>query len=83
MDFLKDGRNFVPVTGRERTSHDLATDGDGNILAMVRAQLGATATILANSAGAISDASLSGITIEMEACAAPHGDAARPRAPRG
>ena len=38
-------------------------------VAMVRARLGARAVLLANSAGSISDTSLSGITIEMEACA--------------
>ena len=42
-------------------------------VAMVRSRLGADAVILANSAGSISDASLSGITLEMEACTAAHG----------
>ena len=37
-------------------------------VAMVRKRLGDGAVILANSAGSISDSSLSGITIEMEAC---------------
>lgn len=38
-------------------------------VAMLRARLGAGAVVLANSAGSISDSSLSGVTIEMEACA--------------
>jgi len=38
------------------------------LVARLRARLGASALILANSAGALSDASLSGLTIEMEAC---------------
>ena len=38
------------------------------LVARLRARLGADAVILANSAGALSDASLSGLTIEMESC---------------
>jgi len=37
-------------------------------VASVRAQLGKDAIILANSAGSVSDPSLSGLTIEMESC---------------
>ena len=37
-------------------------------VAIMRQKLGSKAIILANSAGSISDSSLSGITIEMEAC---------------
>ena len=37
-------------------------------VAMIRQILGDEAIILANSAGAVSDPSLSGLTIEMEAC---------------
>lgn len=44
-------------------------------LAMMRRRLGRDAIILANSAGSLSDASLSGVTIEMEACTAKHGGA--------
>ena len=44
-------------------------------VAMLRARLGAQAVLLANSAGSLSDASLSGITIEMEACTAARGGA--------
>ena len=37
-------------------------------VALMRQKLGTERIILANSAGSISDSSLSGITIEMEAC---------------
>jgi hypothetical protein len=42
-------------------------------VASLRSQLGPQAIILANSAGSISDSSLSGVTIEMEGCIASHG----------
>ena len=46
-------------------------------VAMVRARLGAGAVMLANSAGSISDTSLSGVTIEMEACVGALGGPAK------
>ena len=77
QSFMKQG-HLYDVDGDGKA--DSAADVSGSyfawapaFVAMVRKRLGDGAVILANSAGSISDSSLSGITIEMEACTGDHG----------
>ena len=79
QSFIKPGHAYdIDGDGAAETPEEVTASyfawGPAFVAAM-RAKLGAKRLILANSAGAISDSSLSGITIEAEACIGSRGGA--------
>ena len=79
--FIKEGRQYdadgdgLPDTPAEIAGMYFAWAPA--FIAMMRRALGEDAVILANSAGSLSDPSLSGVTIEMEGCVGSRGGAVK------
>ena len=79
--FMKEGRQYdADGDGQADTAAEIAGmyfAWAPAFVAMMRKALGDEAIILANSAGSLSDPSLSGVTIEMEGCVGSRGGAAK------
>jgi hypothetical protein len=79
--FMKPGRKYdIDGDGLADTAATVAGSyfaWGPAFVSMMRARLGDKAVLLANSAGSISDPSLSGVTIEMEGCVGSRGGIAK------